>query len=310
MVPLFEPEIIFTHESDLDGFVSSLLLKNLAAHLYNVDVPIKAYGYDNWKNRAMNEHRAWVCDLGPDARIDKTNWLIVDHHQLTYQPKKAQLVHDTSKSAGSLCFDLCRSNGLDVDKWERLAELNNIADLFLQDSPDFVEACDYASLIKTYRFWNIFKLINGNLDKLIDHPLLDVIQAKRRIEDPIGLEWSRNHITRISSRIGFVATCVGNTNWLINQLLKSKDVPYAVLMTMFRKSPGPVSVSFRSQNGEALQCAETLKGGGHPNACGANLPRSIKTLLEAVDYLRQIFEVPLDLNTSTDSLESIFSDLD
>jgi hypothetical protein len=34
MVFLHEPEIIITHESDLDGFVSGLLLKKIARKLH------------------------------------------------------------------------------------------------------------------------------------------------------------------------------------------------------------------------------------------------------------------------------------
>ncbi|MBM3847628.1 MAG: hypothetical protein FJ405_15250, partial [Verrucomicrobia bacterium] len=46
--------------------------------------------------------------------------------------------------------------------------------------------------------------------------------------------------------------------------------------------------SLRSRNGEALAVAERLKGGGHPNAAGAVLPKSVKSVSQALDYLREM----------------------
>jgi len=45
---LSKPEVIFTHESDLDGFVSGLLLQKLAKKLYNKTVSLEAYHYNYW----------------------------------------------------------------------------------------------------------------------------------------------------------------------------------------------------------------------------------------------------------------------
>jgi nanoRNase/pAp phosphatase (c-di-AMP/oligoRNAs hydrolase) len=61
-----------------------------------------------------------------------------------------------------------------------------------------------------------------------------------------------------------------------------------VLLTLFRKGNGAVVVSLRSLNGEALKVAETLRGGGHPNASGAVLPRSVQSVSDAVIYLRKV----------------------
>jgi len=45
-------------------------------------------------------------------------------------------------------------------------------------------------------------------------------------------------------------------------------------------------VSLRSRNGDALKVAEKLHGGGHPNAAGATLPRSVQSFGDAIDYLK------------------------
>ena len=64
---------------------------------------------------------------------------------------------------------------------DRLVQLSNVADLFLDDDPDFVLANDYANLVKSYQFWNLYRLIDGQLEQLLDHPLLEVMAV-----NPVG----------------------------------------------------------------------------------------------------------------------------
>src|SRR6266446_4841950 len=184
MVSLPKPDVILTHESDLDGFVSGVLLKRLACKLFDVDVPLEAYHYNTWRQREPREAAAWVCDLSFEPRPDKGNWAIIDHHSTEVAPKKALLIHDLNKSAGLLCYELCQQHELGSRTLDRLIHLNNVADLFLENDPDFVLANDYANLVKVYQFWNLYSLLNGRVERLLDHPLLEVMAIKRRIEDP------------------------------------------------------------------------------------------------------------------------------
>ena len=41
----------------------------------------------------------WVSDLAFEERMDRHNWVVVDHHIANTTPTKARLVHDESKSA-------------------------------------------------------------------------------------------------------------------------------------------------------------------------------------------------------------------
>jgi oligoribonuclease NrnB/cAMP/cGMP phosphodiesterase (DHH superfamily) len=307
MVSLPKPDVILTHESDLDGLVAGLLLQRLARRLFETEVRLEAYHYHSWRQRALKERSAWVCDLSFEARLDKPNWVIIDHHPTEVSPKNAQLVHDLTKSAGKLCYELCIAHELNTPTLDRLVHLNNVADLFLEDDPDFVIAGDYANLVKTYSFWNLHALIDGDLEKLMDHPLLEVMAVKRRIEDPLGLSWSRANVVEISPTVGFVDTVVGNNNLIVHQLLEQKATPYAVLLTLFRKAAGTIIVSLRSRNGEAIKVAEQLQGGGHPNACGATLPRSVQSISEAVDYLRKVLNPSASKPTPLNNLESLFA---
>src|SRR5690242_13412945 len=180
------PEVILTHESDLDGFIAGVLLQRLAKKLFRTDVRLEACNYNYFKQRELREKSGWITDLGFEQRLDRLNWVIVDHHVTEAIPKNAILIHDVSKSAGLLCYELCRQHDLGSPALDRLVHLNNVADLFLEDDPDLVLASDYANLVKIYQFWNLYALLDGKIEDLLDHPLLAVMAVKRRVEHPLG----------------------------------------------------------------------------------------------------------------------------
>jgi oligoribonuclease NrnB/cAMP/cGMP phosphodiesterase (DHH superfamily) len=304
MTALPQPDVIITHESDLDGLVAGVLLQRLARKLFDTDVPLEAYHYNIWKQREPREKAAWVTDFTFEARFDKPNWAVIDHHVTEVTPQQVVLVHDLNKSAGLLCYELCRAHGLGSPALDRLVHLNNVADLFLEDDPDFILAGDYANLVKIYGFWDLHALTDGELEKLLDHPLLEVMAVKRRIEDPLGFEWSKTRVSEISPAVGYVDTVVGNNNLIVHQLLEQQATRFPVLVTLFRRANGTVIASLRSRNGEALKVAEKLQGGGHANASGAILPRSIRTIPDALAYLRQVLNAKRD--TPLNNLACLF----
>ncbi|MBI5383748.1 MAG: DHH family phosphoesterase [Verrucomicrobia bacterium] len=310
MIALPKPDIILTHESDLDGLISGVLLRRLARHLFGVDVPMQAYHYQSWRTREMREAAAWVSDFAFETRLDKGNWVVIDHHPCDAQPQHARLIHDLHKSAGRLCYELCQEHGLGSPELDRLVQLNNVGDLFLEDDPDFVLANDYANLVKTYSFWNLHELIEGQIERLLNHPLLEVMAVKRRLEDPLGFAWSKDNVVRISPTVGLVETIVGNTNLIVHRMLEQKATPYPVLVTLFRKGNGQVIASLRSRNGEAAPVAERLQGGGHPNACGALLPRSIRNIPDGIEYLKQVLNPVPTRQQALNSLENLFASIE
>jgi nanoRNase/pAp phosphatase (c-di-AMP/oligoRNAs hydrolase) len=305
MDTLSKPEVIITHESDLDGLVAGVLLQRLAQKLFNTEVSLEAYHYNNWKQRELRERSGWVTDLNFEARLDKPEWMVVDHHATEAPAKSARLIHDLNKSAGLLCYELCKEHGLGSPELDRLVHLNNVADLFLEEDPDFVVANDYANLVKVYQFWNLHTLIEGRLERLLDHPLLEVMAVKRRVENPMGFAWSKENVAQISPAVGYVDTIIGNNNLIVHQLLEDKATPYPILLTLFRRTNGVIIASLRSKNGEALKVAEKLQGGGHANACGATLPRAIKNIPDAVVYLREVLNPKKE--ATLNSLESLFN---
>ncbi|HTB82956.1 MAG TPA: hypothetical protein VK742_04815 [Candidatus Sulfotelmatobacter sp.] len=308
MQELPRPEVIFTHESDLDGYIAGALLQRLAKKIFGADVPLEAYHYNYWKTRELREKSAWVADFTFEQRMDKANWVVFDHHAADWQPKFAKLFHDTKKSAGLIAYEMCREHGLQSPALDRLVHLNDVADLFLENDPDFSPACDYANLVKVYQFWNLHALIGNEIEKLLDHPLLEVMAVKRRVEDPIGFEWSKNCVTEISPTVGHVDTVIGNTNLIVHRLLETGAVKYPVLVTLFKRANNLVIASFRSRNGEALKTAEKLQGGGHANAAGALLPKSVKNIPDAVDYLRAVLQPKA--GAPLNNLEGLFAGIE
>jgi hypothetical protein len=304
------PDVILTHESDLDGFVSGLLLQRLAKRLFDTNVRLEAYHYNHWRLREPREKSGWVCDLGFEPRLDKAGWVVIDHHATEAQPKNALLIHDLNKSAGLLCYELCEQHGLGSPALARLVHLNNVGDLFLENDPEFILANDYANLVKSYQFWNLHALIGGQLERLLDHPLLEVMAVKRRIEDPMGFEWSRNNIIEITPILGYVDTVIGNTNLVVHQLLEKEASKYPVLLTLFRKANNTVVASLRSRNGHALKFAEKLQGGGHANACGATLPRSVRNIPDAIEYLRNLLGPAPKKETPLNSLDGLLASIE
>src|SRR4051794_18455599 len=240
MESLPKPDVILTHESDLDGFVSGLLLQRLAKHLFDVDVPLEAHHYNSWRTREIREKAGWVCDFSFEPRLDKLDWVVIDHHATEAQPKTAQLIHNLQKSASLLCYELCQQHGLGSPQLDRLVKLTNVGDLFLENDPDFVVSSDYGNLVKTYNFWNLHAVIDGKLEALLDHPLLQVMEVKRRIEDPIGFEWSKRNVMELSPTVGYVDTVVGNNNLIVHQLLDGHACRFPVLLTLFRKGNNTV----------------------------------------------------------------------
>lgn len=310
MIALPRPEVILTHESDLDGLLSGLLLQRLARKMFGCDVRLEANHYNAWRQRYLREHTAWVCDFSFEQRMDRPNWVVVDHHTTDIPAKASILIHDLTKSATLLCYELCREHGLATPTLDRLVHLSNVADLFLEDDPDFALANDYANLVKHYQFWNLHALIGGSPERLLDHPLLAVMEVKRRIEDPLGYAWSQGNVTKISPTVGLVDTVVGNINLIVHQLLERQATPYAVLCTVFLKSNRTVIVSFRSRHGEALKAAVQFQGGGHANAAGATLPRHVQTAADARYYLQATLDTQPKKDAPLNSLEGLFAQIE
>jgi nanoRNase/pAp phosphatase (c-di-AMP/oligoRNAs hydrolase) len=133
------------------------------------------------------------------------------------------------------------------------------------------------------------------------------MRVKRVVEDPMGLNWSRQNIQQISPTVGLVKTVVGNSNVILHRLLGEPNMSHRVLLTLNRIGGNQFMVSLRSSDGEALPVAKQLQGGGHPNAAGAALPKSVQRAADAVEYLKKALS-PIDQPGALvkNNIESLF----
>jgi c-di-AMP phosphodiesterase-like protein len=83
-----------------------------------------------------------------------------------------------------------------------------------------------------------------------------------------------------------------------------------VLLTLFRRPNGAVIASFRSRNGDALKVAEKFQGGGHANAAGASMPKSVRNPQEAVQYLRMVLNPTPRKDAPLNDMETLFGGID
>ena len=212
---------------------------------------------------------------------------MIDHHAIEIQPKSAAFIHDVTNPAGLLCYELCQQHGLGSPELDRLVHLNNVGDLFLEDDPDFVAGQRFRQPGQDLSVLESARSDRGPIGTAAGPPAAGGDGGQTPHRRPAGLRVEQAQRRGNRPAVGFVDTVVGNTNLIVHQLLEKKATQYPVLLTLFRKANNTVVVSLRSRNGEALKVAEKLQGGGHANACGATLPRSVKNIPDAVDYLRQ-----------------------
>jgi nanoRNase/pAp phosphatase (c-di-AMP/oligoRNAs hydrolase) len=76
-------------------------------------------------------------------------------------------------------------------------------------------------------------------------------------------------------------------------------------MTLFRRS-NAIFASFRSRQGEALAIATKFQGGGHANAAGAILPKSVRTVEDGIEFVQKALN-PKPAANSLNNLESLFA---
>ena len=149
--------------------------------------PLEAYNYNGWKMRDLREKSGWVCDLNFDTRLDKPDWVVIDHHATEIRPEHARLIHSLDKSAGLLCYELCKEYGLGSPELDRLVHLNNVADLFLEDDADFAAANDYANLVKNLPILEFVGLDRWPIGAIVGPPVAGSHGRQAPHRRPAGL---------------------------------------------------------------------------------------------------------------------------
>lgn len=307
------PTRIYSHDSDLDGFVSGNILYNISKILFGESPKILYKNYHNLDEIHTDKGEViWVSDLNYNKSMDnRLNDLmfIVDHHRWEPDPidctpenpfcDKIYYIHDTTKSASLLCFELLETivNNLNnnpnkekylkyIENIRDLVKWTNIGDIFKYNSTDeLIEARSYA------RYFNDFikpDLLNAH----------DILNCKEKDILPVFYnsykksnyyENYKNQLTQslmyyekelnkkrneIYPGIFNLVYDKGDYSMIFNILLEKHQNIKAILTAIRNPNTGDWSLSVRSKDGKtAFYIAKKyFSGGGHPNASGAVLP--------------------------------------
>ena len=99
---------------------------------------------------------------------------------------------------------------------------------------------------------------------------------------------------------------VGNSNVILNKLLREDSQPYKILLTLNRIGNNQFMVSLRAPR-RGVADGQAVAGGGHANAAGAALPKSVQRVADAVDYLKTALNpISHAQENVPDNLESLF----
>ena len=191
--------------------------------------------------------------------MDKPNWAMIDRHATETPAKSAHLIHDLNKSAGLLCYELCKEQGMGSPELDRLVHLTTWRTCFWRTTR-FHAGQRLRQPRQGVPVLERALADPGRIEALLDHPLLEVMAVKRRIENPLGFAWSRENVSQISPTVGCVDTIIGNNNLIVHQLLKQKASPYPVLLTLFRR-PRAWSRETAQPQWRSVKVAEKLQGG-------------------------------------------------
>ena len=140
------PSLIYTHEADLDGFMSGLILNMVSKVLFKKGSSIRYINYDTMDKIEFRPNDAiWISDLNfpvLNLKPQKNRIFIIDHHKWEQNPIDEQVtyLHDTTKSATLQCFELLEYV---VNELENSTEKRTYKKCYEQREPPFFHSVQY-----------------------------------------------------------------------------------------------------------------------------------------------------------------------
>lgn len=306
------PSRIYSHEADLDGFVSGNILYHISKYLFGESPKIKYINYDRLNNISADENEIiWVSDLNYNKSMDdKINGLmfIIDHHKWEPDPidctpdhpfcDKIYYIHDTTKSASLLCFELLKEivNNSDdnsnkeyyqkyIEDIKNLVIQTNIGDIFKYNSTDeLIEARSYAryfnDVIKPYLYC-AETILNCKKEDLLpsfyksykktkyyNKYKAELNQLLLLYEDELNKKQNEIH-----PGIYNIQYIKGDHSMIFNILLEKYKNIKAIITEIKNPNTYKWSLSIRSKDNKTAYhiASKYFNGGGHPNASGAVL---------------------------------------
>lgn len=274
---------VLTH-TDLDGVMCGLLFQ--AAYGEN-NIVVQNLNYNEINSAAVEASSAtaetiFVTDiLCNEESLSKLlesgkNVVVIDHHKtsswvLDIQHSGLKVVLDTTKSATLLVWEWLKSQGFNLNSWEKLVMAVNSHDLWLRDNPQSEKINSLLYLLGQARFSRRF-LENQSLELSPAEEL--VLQLERERADRVissALERVQYFTDSQGKRYGFLYA-EGYPSEIGAAIANQTGVDYAVIIMMhITPVPGekPGVVSLRSADkADVSEIARCHGGGGHKNAAG------------------------------------------
>lgn len=263
----------YTHSEDMDGFACALQARaaGLAEHLRPIDY------------RQLEQ----ICPRGPVLVTDlnlgdehpvwsNPDCLIIDHHRDSPpEGARAKCILDRGGCASMLLLERVLSG--DPGRWEALdwavfARQVDAGDRYLTDDRDHYEASRKWTWLLHQMGWDDLMEWTWGLKQLAPLPVqVDSLVASARQTDQIrGTEAAKALIRRVQvegREFGLTWLLSGGSSTIGNHLVQEYGLPVGLIIAD-RTDGVTAQVSLRSANGEARLIAESLGGGGHPDAAG------------------------------------------
>lgn len=271
------PLVLYHGRSCPDGFAAAL-----AARLYYGDA-VECLGLDHGDIKTVDDlpplqgRAVYILDFSFDAPILKdieqraAKLVLLDHHKsaaekLTGFACRCGVVHfDMGKSGARLAWEFFHPDATLPDL-VRYVEDRDIWAWKYPESPAFLAALDMESF-DFFRWAQIAAFTRSELEafmargQAMDEKFTKLATDLAEGAQPIAFNGQQ----------GLMVNAPGVFHSLVGDLLSRKSGTFALMWNAGKG--GVIKVGLRSQRGfDCIPLAESMGGGGHPQACGFKLP--------------------------------------
>ena len=271
------PLVLYHGRSCPDGFAAAL-----AARLYYGDA-VECLGLDHGDIKTVDDlpplqgRAVYILDFSFDAPILKdieqraAKLVLLDHHKsaaekLTGFACRCGVVHfDMGKSGARLAWEFFHPDATLPDL-VRYVEDRDIWAWKYPESPAFLAALDMEPF-DFFRWAQIAAFTRSELEAFMARgQAMDEKFAKLAADLAEGAQ-----PVAFNGQQGLMVNAPGVFHSLVGDLLSRKSGTFALMWNAGKG--GVIKVGLRSQRGfDCIPLAESMGGGGHPQACGFKLP--------------------------------------